>query len=103
VDASAEGNYDRIDSVVDAFEWKLAPPRLVSQHQSPRQQSSGYCPHCESRRRLVRDQLELEGMHLVLTFVTFALWLVVYAIFIADPPYRCHECGTIVEPREERS
>lgn len=72
----------------------------MTQHQSPRQQSSGYCPHCEERKRLVRDRIELEGWHLFLTILTVALWLIVYVPYFSDRPYRCHECGTVVEPRE---
>jgi hypothetical protein len=55
----------------------------------------GYCEFCESRVRLERSGSVNHVLHLILTFLTAGLWLVVWVAAILWPKrWACSVCGS---------
>jgi RNA polymerase subunit RPABC4/transcription elongation factor Spt4 len=57
-------------------------------------QKSAFCPTC-GRQRLFVAPTPSHLLHLVLTLITFGIWLIVWLLIGAKTgPYRCSVCGT---------
>jgi hypothetical protein len=59
-------------------------------------QASGFCPHCGEQRLLLREGPN-HVLHLILSVLTFGLWLIVWFVIAArkqDAAARCSVCGT---------
>lgn len=60
------------------------------------QQASGFCPHCQEQRLLLR-QGPNHVLHLILSVLTFGLWLIVWLGIASSRKAntaRCSVCGT---------
>lgn len=71
--------------------------------------SSAYCATCDAQRMMVKTKPN-HVLHLILTLVTFGVWLLVWVpliVLAAGRPSRCTECGSkpgvIVAPTRARN
>lgn len=55
---------------------------------------AGYCNDCAERRKLERNGVN-HILHLILTLVTFGLWVFIWILAaISKDPWRCSTCGS---------
>ena len=56
-------------------------------------EASGFCKRCD-KKVLIRSKDTPHLIHLALTFFTFGLWAIVWALdWITPKKYRCTQCG----------